>query len=295
MAKNNTNIVFDSERLEQQQRLKRILIPVAVVAAVVIITVVLALVLRNRAGEVHTGGEDTPYPYKWQAEKGGTVILEIDRSAAPDCLWSAGDSGDAITVETEQPEDRAVTRFTLTPARAARQVITFTLHKAEDVSNKFYELTVLVEAAESGRSLRSELLSFSGKGFFGTIFGGEDTYYPYVITMDEDGDVEIAIMDFTPSPEPEEEEEEDLQDHFEDEVFEGWLCECENEEVLAFLGIAEEDYIVIAYLRPTGAAGTARVIMRHTGGTQLTLEIEADGGGSIQLLNYAMSIAGQEG
>ena len=83
------NVVFESERYEKRQIFKRIGIPLAVVIGAILIAVVVALIVRGGRGKPVSGGEDTPYPYTWTANRNGSVTLVLDRAAAPGYIWSA--------------------------------------------------------------------------------------------------------------------------------------------------------------------------------------------------------------
>ena len=279
-------IVFDSERLEKRQSLKRWLIPVSALLAVVVIAVVIALIVRGGRGKAVTGGEDTSFPYTWTAGKNGVVTLELDRSAAPGYLWTAAETGTQAQMSVAAAQEDGRTRFTLTPSGAGRSVLLFTLHREDSEADCIYELSVLAETADSGNSLRSSLLSIAGRPRQGVVTGGEDTDYPYMIFTDEDGDLVVTVTDRTPVSEETEETDETVKKE------EGWICVSEDESIAEVLGIVEGEAVTAAYLRSGPEAGTVLVRMTDSaGGTELLLELEADVGGSLLVRTHRLTVS----
>ena len=289
-------VIFDSERFAKKQTLKRYLIPAVVLLVFVAIAVVLSLVLRG-TGRAVKGGADTPYPYTWRAGKNGVATLELDRSAAPGYLWTVTDAGEFLSVEETQDEEKSRTLFTLTPQTAGRSVVVFHLRRENDMRERIYELSVLTETSESGRSLTSSLLSVSGKALQGTVRGGEDTDYPYTVRVDEDGDLMISITDKTLLREEEQaaeeiqENEETTGEVTEDEETKVWICASEDENTAVVMGVIAAENGAVAYLRPGTAAGTVQVRMTESlYGTELLLELEVDEVGAFRLLGHQMTI-----
>jgi hypothetical protein len=278
-------IVFDSERFAKKQTIKRWLIPAIALLAIVLIAAALALVFRG-GGRKYTGGEETPYPYTWRAGKNGVISLELDRSAAPDCLWTAAGPDPLMDVAETQDAEEQKTQFVLTPLAAGRTVLTFSLLRNGDETDCIYELSVLAEVAENGKSLSSGLISFSGKELPGVVRGGTDTDYPYLLYTDADGDMRITVI--TNAPAPDETAQEDADS---DDKGSGWSCVCENESIAKVIGVITREDAVTAYLRPGTTPGTVRVQMTDSvSGTELSLELETDGSGSIRLLTHELYV-----
>ena len=281
-------IVFESERYEKKQTIKRWLIPAAMMLAIILIAAALAFFFRG-GGRKHTGGEETPYPYTWRAGKNGVISLELDRSAAPGYLWTASDAGALMSVAETQDAEKSRTIFTLTPQAAGRTVLVFSLQREGDAADRIYEISALAETDESGRSLSSELLSISGKPLLGTVRGGEDTDYPYLVRMDEDGDLLLAIADNT-SP-AEETGQKDGDAERADQKDAGWQCTSEDAGIAEVLGVITQESGAVAYLRSGPQPGTVRVHMTDSiSGTQLNLELETDGSGEIRLLSHSLNV-----
>ena len=194
-----------------------------------------------------------------------------------------------MSVAESQDSENGRTLFTLTPQAAGRTVLVFTLQREDDAADRIYELSALAETSESGRSLSSALLSLSGKPLLGTVRGGEDTAYPYLVRMDEDGDLLIAIADNT-SP-PEETEPVDGDGERADQKDAGWQCTSEDESIAEVLGVITRETGAAAYLRGGSQPGTVRVRMTDSvSGTELVLELETDGSGGIRLLSHSLNI-----
>ena len=322
------DLVFDSDRYEKRQRIKRWLIPAAALLAVIVIAAAAALLLRSRQGKPFTGGEDTPYPYRWTENANGSVSLELDRSAAPGYEWVCPEENPAVTVESRRGENANV--FTLTPREEGRQVLQFFLRRGEDGSDRLCELSVLVQVSAEGKKLSAALSGFGAKQFFASIRGGEDTPFPYLLSQDEDGDVMLVVTDPTALVPKEAGAPEEIQLTEEDEaagqsllpeeagapeeipltgedgaaghsllpgageadaVRYNWQCESGDEGVAAVLGVISAGDVITAYLRPGTAPGTTWVRMYNEGsGAALTLEVEADGNGALLVLSHSMSV-----
>ena len=277
------DVVFESERFEKRQNVKRILIPAAVIIVLIAAAVAVALIVRGGRGKPRTGGEDTAYPYIWTENKNGSVTLEIDRASAPGFVWAESGANNLLTVAAEQDETNGKTRFILTPLESGRAVLLLTLHREKDESDRIFELAVLAEVADTGKQLKMRLLSFGGKPLFGVVRGGEDTICPYFIRVDEDGDLMIAVQTAALLQELPETEEETESGNKE----EGWQCFSDNETVAAVLGVITNEEMATAYLRPGTEPGKALVRMTDSiSGTELTAEFELSEDGSLTILNH---------
>ena len=276
------DVIFDSERYEKQQSIKRWAIPLAALLGIIIIAAAIALILRSGRGKPIAGGEDTPYPYTWAVNRNGSVTLVLDRSAAPDFRWIAAGEDSLMSVETAQED--SLTRFTLTPLGEGRSILTFALCRAGDETDRIYELHALTETTQDGKTLRSAVLSVSGRLLQGTVRGGEGTDYPYMLFTDADGDLVLAVTDNSPIPEEETEQSADTKDG-------GWACVSENEAVAEVLGVIVRENTAAAYLRAGAETGTVRVRMADSvSGTEIVLELEADGSGALMLLEHSLRV-----
>lgn len=284
-------IVFDSERFEKRQKLKRWLIPAAALLIVVLIAAAIALIVRGGRGTPVNGGGDTNYPYTWTVGKDGSILLELDRSAAPGYRWIAAEGETQMSVSVQQDDAAGRTRFTLTPQGEGRTVLTFRLCRPGDEADRIYVLSALAETALDGRSLRSTLLSVSGRPLQGTVRGGEGTDFPYLVYTDADGDLVLAVTDNRPVPEEEEEETGETGQNGEKKE-EGWSCVSENEAVAEVLGVIARENTAAAYLRAGADTGAVLVHMADSvSGTEIILELEADGSGALILLDHSLRVS----
>lgn len=265
------DVVFDSERYEKEQSIKRFLIPAAVLLGVIAVVAAAALLLRGGKGKPVTGGEDTAYPYAWVANKNGSISLELDQSAAPGYAWTAPEENGIFTVSQEPNAEGERCRFTLTPQREGRCVLVFSLEGTEDEVDRIFELSVLAEVSRGDRSLSGNLLSISGRRLPGVVRGGEGTRYPYTICSDEDGDLCILITD--PDDEAGEETGEPSKDG-------DWQIVSDKPEAAQPLGITQTDNAIAVYVRPGTVPGRAEVrVYNVRTGTELSfiLELGEDG------------------
>ena len=284
------NVVFESERFEKQQRIRRYALPAAVIVGAIVIAVVAALIFRGGRGKPVTGGEDTAYPYTWATNKNGSVTLMVDRSAAPGYIWTASGDVPQMEIAAKQDVPEGKTQFTLTPKEAGRYVLEFRLLREKDPDDCIFEWTVLSDASFDGKTMKASLLSLSGRRLAGVVRGGEDTLCPYQIRQDEDGDLMIIIADMEPEPE-EDGEETDGEDK--DEKNAGWQCESEDEAVAEYLGLITDEEYAVVYLRGGTTPGRTRVrIWKAETGTELTVELELDETGALLPLEHSIRQGG---
>jgi len=93
------------------------------------------------------------------------------------------------------------------------------------------------------------------------------------------------------APAPDETAEENASDDGTDKKEAGWTCVCEDESIAQVIGVITREDAVTAYLRPGTTPGTVRVQMTDSvSGTELSLELETDGSGSIRLLTHELYV-----
>lgn len=279
------DIIFDSERYEKRQTVKRYLIPAAVLVGLIVAAVVAALLLRGSRGKPVTGGEDTPYPYTWAAGKNGSVILEVDRTAAPGYLWLPAAAPRQMDISVMQDAQEGKTQFTLTPLEAGRCVLQFRLQRPEDPDDCIYELSALSNTDFDGKRMTASLLSVSSRPLLGLVRGGEGTLCPYTLRQDEDGDVVVYLTDM----EPELPEDAEASGDGTDKKEGAWQCVSDNQGVLEFMGAILSDEGVAFYLRPGAEPGEAQVRMWKTEtGTELRMDFALDESGMLLLLSHEL-------
>jgi hypothetical protein len=254
---------------------------------VIVIAVVVALVLRGGRGKAVTGGEDTDFPYVWTVNKNGTIAMEIDRAAAPGYLWTSG-SVSQMEVAVSQDASESKTRFTLTPKEQGRCVLAFRLQREDDPEDCIFEITALTDTAFDGKTLTASFLNISGRSLPGVTHGGEGTLCPYMLRLDEDGDMMVIVADMEPAAD-DEEEEEVIEDAGQEKKPEGWQCETGDEAIVEYLGLVESEEYKVFYLRAGTTAGRTRVrIWKVETGTELTIEFELSEDGTLLPVEHSI-------
>jgi len=285
------NVVFESERYEKRLSIRRYWIPVAVILGAIVIAIVAALIIRGGRGKPVAGGEDTPYPYTWAANKNGSVTLLADRAAAPGYIWVSASDVPQMEIAVKQDVPEGKTQFNLTPKEAGRYVLEFRLQREKDPDDCIFEWTALSDVAYDGKTMRASLLSVSGRRLVGVTRGGENTLCPYQIRQDEDGDLMVVITDMEPVSE--EEEEEDSEDGGQEKKLEGWQCEPGDESVAECLGTIRNGENTVVYLRAGTIPGRTQVrIWKIETGTELTIEFELDENGALLPLEHSIRQGG---
>ena len=280
------DIIFDSERYEKRETVKRYLIPAAVLVGLIVVAVVAALLLRGSRSKPVTGGEDTPYPYTWAAGKNGSVILAVDRTAAPGYLWLPAAETRQLDISVTQDAQQGKTQFILTPQEAGRCVLEFRLQREDDPEDCIYQLSALSNTDFDGKNMTTSLLGISSRPLLGVVRGGEGTLCPYILREDDEGDVVVIIADKEP-----EQPDEDTSKAGADKKEDAWQCASENQAVAEFLGAIRSEECVTFYLRPGTEPGTARVRMWKTEtGTELIMDFTLDESGALLLLSHELKV-----
>ena len=219
------DVVFDSERLEKRERAKKLLIPAAVTVGILLLVMIAAVVTGMLRGKTVTGGEDTPYPFSWRANRDGVITLEIDRADAEGYKWNyipfvpqdgleLEDMDQTIyepvfSVESDAKQKEGKDRFILTPLKEGRQVITFGLCGTQGETDEIYEVNLLAEYSLEDGKTSSQFLSSSGMEKIGKLSGNGAGFF-YEIYQAGDDVITITVKDTNeqetaaePEPEPE--------------------------------------------------------------------------------------------
>ena len=190
-------LLFDSERQEKKAKKRKWLLPAIVLAAILVIVVVLALVLRSKKEPVRKGGEDTLYPYTWQQQDDGSLLLEISHAKAPDYSWTLTDPDALLVVEAskETKEKNNMSRFTLKPRTAGRDIVELRLMKEQGSAPEdvIFKLSLLVEFTEEDGKLTGVVLNSTGVQSQGSDGGGADSANPYQIYSKKNHRVVVAV------------------------------------------------------------------------------------------------------
>ena len=194
------DVVFESEKYMQRQETLRKWMPLICLAAILLVVVVIALILRGSRGVVNTGGEDTPYPYSWSVDRKGVLTLEIDQTAAEGYSWTAADYDfTRLTIERPEKPKEGVSTFTITPEAAGRYICVFDLHSLQDRGDCKYEWRFLMDSApvsegETTSAGPLSILSGNGMDLGGKQHSAEDEEVSYTIHVDPDGNVAVEII-----------------------------------------------------------------------------------------------------
>ena len=285
-------VIFESERLERRRRVKRWLVPTVGILLLLVGIIAVAVVLRGRTVRV-AGGEDTPYPYTWTADRTGAALLEIDCSAAPGYTWRTESVSGGISVTPSAQGSQGKTAFTLTPAGSGRAMLSFVLCGTGDPTDRIYGLDFLAETGEVGDRLQSLPVSVSGHAIQGVVRGGNDGAFPYTLRTDEDGDLCIAVAlpqtseegvdarmgELFAKLEAGEISEEALAEAYLEMTGQGadwdWDSDSSDEGVALSLGVIYGEGEVSAYFRPGPEQGSVTLrLFDSVSGVCITAECE---------------------
>ena len=296
-------VVFESERISKWERNKRFVIPAIAFVVVIVIAVAVALIMQGSRGETFTGGEDSPYPYSWTVNKDGSVLLEVDRTASPQYLWNISEESTGVEILSGESTDESEESFTLpvlsarpdrsqsgkkasillTPAMTGRAVLLLDLRHDDNAQDQIYEMTILTEVLEENGKLYANLISITGTEQQGIMHGGQETAFPYTISLNESGELLITVtaQDSEEAPESEEASESVRG------TAATWECVSDNEETVTVLGVLYGADDVTAYVRAGAEAGRCTVRMSaENAGVEITLDCEVREDGTILVLSH---------
>ena len=290
-------VVFESERISKWERNKRFIIPAIAFGVVIIVAVVAALVIQGSRGDTFTGGEDTPYPYTWTMNKDGSVRLEVSRTASPQYLWNISEESTGVAVLSGESANEAEESFNipvlsvepdlkqsgekasilLTPTMTGRAVLLLDLRHKDDTQDQIYEMTILTEVLEENGKLYANLISITGTEQQGVTHGGQETAFPYTVSLNESGDLLITVTARDSEEEPGSVSETEAS----------WECVSDNEETAYVLGVLYGADDVTAYVRAGTGAGRCTVRMyAENVGVEITLDCEVREDGTILVLSH---------
>ena len=206
-------LLFDSERQEKKTQRRKWLFPAIALAAVLLIAVVVALILRGKnKTEIHKLGEDSPYPFTWQLNADGSILLELPHENAPAYRWvlTNGETLNALDAVREEKESNNTTRFTLTAREEGRNLLELSLRRqsgeapaepsdGEKVpeqsreADSLYQLTLLTEFVREDGKLKGAVLNFSGLRRQTELTGGAGSANPYRIYARDGKRLTVAV------------------------------------------------------------------------------------------------------
>lgn len=206
-------LLFDSERQEKKTQRRKWLYPAIALAAVLLIAVVVALILRGKnKTEIHKLGEDSPYPFTWQLNADGSILLELPHENAPAYRWvlTNGETLSALDAVREEKEKNNTTRFTLTAREEGRNLLELSLRlQSEEApaepsdgekvpeqlreADSLYQLTLLTEFVREDGKLKGTILNYSGLQRQTELTGGAGSANPYRIYARDGQRLTVAV------------------------------------------------------------------------------------------------------
>lgn len=206
-------LLFDSERQEKKTQRRKWLYPAIALAAVLLIAVVVALILRGKnKTEIHKLGEDSLYPFTWQLNADGSILLELPHENDPAYRWvlTNGETLSALDAVREEKESNNTTRFTLTAREAGRNLLELSLQlqsgeapaepsDGEKVpeqlreADSLYQLTLLTEFVREDGKLKGTILNYSGLRRQTELTGGAGSANPYRIYARDGKRLTVAV------------------------------------------------------------------------------------------------------
>lgn len=206
-------LLFDSERQEKKTQRRKWLYPAIALAAVLLIAVVVALILRGKnKTEIHKLGEDSLYPFTWQLNADGSILLELPHENDPAYRWvlTNGETLSALDAVREEKESNNTTRFTLTAREEGRNLLELSLQlQSEEApaepsdgekvpeqlreADSLYQLTLLTEFVREDGKLKGTILNYSGLQRQTELTGGADSANPYRIYARDGKRLTVAV------------------------------------------------------------------------------------------------------
>ncbi len=252
--------VFSSERIESQERLKKILIPIAALLIIVGLVVAAAFIMHSLKGELKTGGGGIPYPYSWRCDNKGVMTLDIDHSAAQGRHWLVLDTDTArMASETPEKQPEGKSRFLLTPSAEGRYNGLFILVDANGEPSA--RLDMLMETSRNSKGvLKTDILDHTLQEIQVLVTGGEGTNYPYSYRADGKGSIELTVSGGA--------------------IVSDWSCVCSNEASVFFGGAFYEENDLVAYFSPGQEPGECKALLSSSSGAvsiELDLVLKEDG------------------
>ena len=310
VKESKNELLFSGEEILAKEKKRKILIYACISLGLLAILLTILLIIKGSTRASFQRGEGTLYPYGWQEKSNGTVRLFIDRTAAPNYDWTVegydpASENNLIQLEVPEQKGKGSSEFVFRPVAEGRQAFTFILTDTDGFS-RLAELNLVVEAVQDEKKILGSIISSGMSTYFETVRGGENSAYPYAITMDADGYLVLTVWDENLVNEPISEELEGLTV---DELIEqarevqesaltpeewealeaeeaanaekprssdyfDWQGQSSSNEILRYLGIEYEEKVVRAYFMPV-MLGNADIHFRTAmGGVEIIASVE---------------------
>ena len=300
-----SDLVFESDKLEKRRKIRRIVIPIAVLLVIIAVIVVIALIQAKNKPQTFTGGEDTAYPYSWTENKDGSLTFFLPKSQAEGYDWQTDSSvPDVVKVASYDKAPENMNGYTVTPLSVGRTLFSFSLKNTSAEApeeDQVFALELILDVVKENEKLKASVFSGASRDLPGVITGGVTEGYPYQIALTADRKVLISLQDGSPAQEVEDIDEvtaplpsgyEDMTRPADTEtngmiVIEGnnlWECFSSAEEVARVNGVSTVGRQVSAELAFGLEAGSSEVRLycdRIGKALLFTLKVKADGSVSI--------------
>lgn len=192
-------LVFESEKLEKKQKIKRILIPLVILAVILAAVVVIALIKGKKQAPRYTGGEDTLYPYSWTENKDGSILFSLPLPKEEGYAWvpdlSVSGVADVTKADTEEKD---TVGWLIRPLESGRTELGFHVADPAAETDRIYSLELLLQVSREDESLKVSILNGSSRTLPGIVRGGEAEGFPYQIALASDRRILLSLRDGSP-------------------------------------------------------------------------------------------------
>lgn len=298
-------VVFESEKLEKRQKLMRLLLPLAVLAAVILIGVIIAVIVSRNKGKTQTGGEDTLYPYSWAEKRDGSLVFRLPETKTEGYSWKMTNSEEAVAdVSAEEKPPKGQTGYVVLPKAEGRTLMSLRLAESGENARggSLYELAVVLDVISDSGKLKATLFSAGSNELSGVIAGGEDEGWPYQIVASgpreltvylkdrmkeieggQDADIATDLPAGVTVPEP--------STNASSFVMNSWDCTSSNNAVVRVIGVQGADGLVTVRLDVPAQGESAQVVLRsEDGGAELTFTVKRTENGSIRIEDNKLTV-----
>ncbi len=169
--------------MEKQSNKKPLIITLAALLGIIIITVAVTLIMRDRGGATFHGG-DVSYPYTWTERGDGKIALTVKTGDVAGAAWSLKSTeGSAVKINVGGTRG-GETGITITPDAGGRELATFALMSGED---PFAELTLTIDVNNVNDKLVAVIAGHSERTLQSTVRGGEETGHAFTVRGSDEG------------------------------------------------------------------------------------------------------------
>ncbi len=247
---------------------KRNMLTAAVIlAAVALIGLILFLGGRKTREELFTGGEDTPYPYAWTAEKDGTLLVRPCGDIPEGFAWAVTELDESVIAAAAEQTADGLQAFRLTPAGAGDCFFILALIGGEDGEEELCRLIMTVEVTGTKKP-RAAVIGHRAEVTEGILRGGEDFGAPYRVWTGENGSLELRLTDA--------------------EGAEDWKLSVKTPSSVGSAGFRAEGGKVTAELYPVTSGEAAFILYSASRGLSLEVSGWANGAEELRASTHVM-------